>query len=477
MSFRIRTHNRPYLDFWNARMCKANTEPLYDKIVIAILKQQGFTDLPYVPRNIYDPESLYDALMHYKPEESPFVDMKDPKVKAGIGMAFKCFAKPKGEPKIDAVNLGLNHSYLFRVLDIKGDKSAGLTAYGQSKAEAWPTGLLKAGQTLRNERSPEPCLAGVRTQEGKTGRLVWGYPLSMTILEALVARPLLTKFKGGKTPMAFAMTSVDLGIKMRKAQAHNSHYVSMDASRFDTTISQAVIKCAFNAFKTWFDLEQKVYREYTVEDLFNLIEDYFIHTPIVMPHENGPLLYSGKRHGVPSGSYFTQLVDSFANVVMLGTLDFNYKLGIRLDEVFVLGDDLLFFTKKKLSLDGMSSLLNATYGMLVNAKKSETGLASKPIPFLGRVWKHGLPTRQWQDVLKRSIAPERYRDYGDNKLWGARSVIASYGLSAMIEGIPEGFDVNQNIAAATIKDDWSSGLIQFLMREGHINKSFKFALY
>lgn len=352
MSFRIRSYKRRHLDFWNSRMSRPNVEPLVDQVVVAVLKRQGYDSIEYIPRNIYNPNALYEALQHYAPENSHFVDFKNPDVKAGVDMTFKAFAKPHNRAKLEAVRLDGPIWDVFDLLNIKGDKSAGLTAYGESKAEAFPVAMRKVAEYFSNGRNVDPCLAGTRTQAGKEGRLVWGYPLMMTIIEGCIARPLLDMFKGTNiTPMAFGKTSVQMGIEMRKAVSHNSYYVSMDASKFDATVQAGVIKVAFNALRTWFDLTQEVGFGKTVKDVFDMVEDYFIKTPIVMPSSEGPMLYRGKRHGVPSGSYFTQLIDSMANVMMIGALDRHFHLKVQLSETFVLGDDMLFFSNKSSNID------------------------------------------------------------------------------------------------------------------------------
>lgn len=425
---KYRDYNRSYLDRWNTQMCRPTTKPLVDGVAIAVLKKQGFRDLTWEPRNLYDPASLYEMLDLYSPEHSHFVDFQLPEVKAGLGMMFKAFAKPKGLPKLKAVRLDGEMSEVYKALSIKGNKSAGLTAYGMKKLEAFPIAMRKVGEILRDKKAPDPCLAGCRTQAGKLGRLVWGYPLSMTIIEGCLARPLLSVFtKVNCTPMAFGQASAQIGAKMRRATSHTRHYVSMDASKFDTTIQSGVIKAGFNALKTWFDLKQEVGYGCTVADIFAIIEEYFINTPIVMPHPDGPRLYTGKRHGVPSGSYFTQIIDSVANIMMIGTLDFKYHLGLRLSEILILGDDMLFFTNKTPNLDKYAKTLSELYHMRMNVKKSVTGRSHEEIHFLGREWLNGLPYRDSENMISRAVAPESFRYYGDDKWRGASAVVASYG--------------------------------------------------
>lgn len=467
--FNVQSYNRKYLEMWNSRMCRPNVQPLVDSVVVAVLKSQGFKDVEYVPRNLYDPKALDDSLKWFAPEYSDFVDFKDYEVEAGGHMAYKAFAKPEHLAKIDAIRLDGPLQEVFDLLSIKGDKSAGMTAYGETKLEAFPVAMRKVSELLRHERKEDPCLAGVRTQEGKLGRLIWGYPLMMTIVEGCIARPLLNVFKGSRLcPMAFGQTSTQMGVEMRKAAVHNKYYVSMDASRFDSTVQAGVIRYAFNALRTWFNLEQQIGWNCTVGDIFNIVEKYFIYTPIVMPSPEGPKIFKGKKHGVPSGSYFTQLIDSMANVMMIGTLDCKFKLKIKLSEVFVLGDDMLFFSNKKPNMDQYARKLQESYSMNVNAEKSTFGLSCEAIHFLGREWINGIPTRTFSNAARRAVSPERYRNYGLEKWRGASAVIASYGFTAMLTGIPQNVNPYQGLVSSRLAENSSSGLIEFLIGEGDI---------
>lgn len=261
----------------------------------------------------------------------------------------------------------------------------------------------------------------------------------MTILEGMVAKPLLSHFKGGTTPMAFAMTNKTMGMKMLAASNSNKYWYSLDASQFDASIQTFCIHKAFDIVRTWFDLDAECYEGVTCAELIDIIENYFIHTPIVMPTgvkkvRGQGILHIGKRHGVPSGSYFTQLVDSIVNVIVLGTLC--SKFGFTVDErgIFVLGDDLLFFTNKHLNIKCMARYASDTFAMIFNEAKSTHGRADEPVEFLGRTWCKGLPNRDTTKAIKKMLWPENRRNLGteySERRKNAESVVMSYSLSAL----------------------------------------------
>nr|QIJ70096.1 RNA-dependent RNA polymerase [Thedrake partiti-like virus] len=471
-----------YLVQWNARKSNDETEPLIDKVVVAVLHQQG---IPFEYsgdyRNIYSYDKLMEQLEHY---DRKFTLNKDnPYLKFGLSVAFKLFACPDTKMRLETVELVSGATELIETLNIKEDRSAGLTAYGESKATAFTVGLDKAIDILQNGKSPAPCLAGVRTQRGEKTRLVWGYPLEMTIIESVVARPLINYFREADTVMSFGMYSHETGARMRTSASQTKYHYSLDYSQFDAHIGPQFIQYAFDAFRTWFNLDDKVCGDVTLRELFDQIQKYFATTPIVMPKRGAkyPEVVVGKRGGVPSGSYFTQLVDSFVNTALIFACSARFQLGLRDENVFVLGDDCLFFCNKDGSpelLSKMSQFL-CTLGFKVNAEKGSCGLSTDEIEYLGRRWKNGFPVRSMKEVTRGSLYPENYRKYSPER--GIRqkqvlSVLNSYLLTSYLEDPPVGVDVFQQVYEIT---PWmSSGFTEFLLREGLIpGDSLRRAIY
>jgi len=433
--FRTKPYKLAALREWNTRMSRLSSPEIFDPVVAHVLRSQGFDpreDKYYEPRSVYSVEKLYQQLEGFDPAKPVFVDGSDRHVQRGVSFAYKLFAKPRGKSKLETL------PYYDESIISNWEGSSGLTAYGLTKRQAYSRGLLSAERILEGRRVPEPCLAFARTQkQGKT-RLIWGYPYSMTILEGMVAKPLLNEFKGGTTPMAFAMTNRAMGMKILAASNNNKYWYSLDASQFDATISAFCIRTAFNIIRTWFDMDAPVYEEVTCGELMDIIERYFINTPIVMPTgENDVrgqgILHLGKKHGVPSGSYFTQLVDSIVNVIILGTLCSKFGFTVDEEAIFVLGDDLLFFTNTHLNIRSMARYASETFSMVFNQAKSTHGRADEPVEFLGRLWCRGVPVRSTIKAIQKMLYPEKRRDLGEDyqeKRKNAETVVLSYSLSA-----------------------------------------------
>lgn len=467
-----RPYRAQHLVQWNARQSIDVSKPLVDKKVEAVLYQQG---IPFEHtseyRNLYSYDKLQEQLEHY--DRSYFVRKEDPYLRAGLKSAFRIFACPDVKMRLEPVKLNGTAAALMVTLDIKGDRSAGLTAFGETKLEAMTVGLDKAISILCGGKAPAPCLAGVRTQrKGKT-RLVWMFPLEMTIIEAVIARPLINYFLNIQHVMTFGDFSHETGTRMRRSAAECKYHYSIDYSQFDSTIGPLFIHYAFNAFRTWFNLSDEVMENVTVGDVFDRIESYFITCPIVMPSRGKkyPDLVVGKKGGVPSGSYFTQLVDSFVNTALIYSVNARFDLGLSDRHVYVLGDDCLFFCNRAGGdqlLQQISQFLG-NYGFKVNAAKGSHGLATDRVEYLGRSWRNGFPMRKMSEIVRGSLYPEKFRKYSPSRAKSQKQVLAvlnSYLLTSYLEDPPVGVETFSSVYHST---PWmSSGYTEFLLRSGMI---------
>jgi hypothetical protein len=292
---------------------------------------------------------------------------------------------------------------------IKPDKSAGLPTLGK-KGEVFRSEYRRMLRIREDKCAPPPCMAFHRVQHGDAGpktRLVWGYPLSMTLLEAQFADPLIRTFLRRQTPMAFGYRKADLWARIIPL-TRKQRVIALDYSKFDASIHPKLIMMAFTVLGTWFTAEDKR------KGRWDKIVHYFIHTPIVMPDG-----YVYRKHqGVPSGSFFTQLVDSIVNYFLLQCIA--ARMGLKLD-VLVLGDDSLIavepivggcydlFKEGKFALSMVRGFLSSL-GITVNVDKSHyyVGNDRQAVHFLGHVWSRGYPHRQPRDIARRAVYPERF---------------------------------------------------------------------
>lgn len=417
---------RKELNGWLKSMqAQQKLPPVYDTLLGSILEKQGFK-CGYKPASLTNLAQTFEALEAFSPEHDTRIDSADESVQAGLALAWKCFAKRKDMEPMKPMNL-IDVQY-----ELKGEKSAGLTMLHKTKAEAMEYALGRAGQIIKGTKKPNPCLAGVRTQAkepepgkeyvGKT-RLVWAYPAEMTLLEGKFAVPLYSVMKRYRTPMMFAKSKAEVGALVDSFVKNTGDCVyGLDYSKFDSTIPSYMIRFAFKVIRTWFDFQGD-----EDQQAWDTVVKYFIHTPIVMSDGN---LYTGKKHGVPSGSYFTQIVDSIVNVALVGALSHHFGLKVSHRNFFVLGDDVILSTYKGWKLNDVAQYLKSTFGIILHPQKCEVAKAH----FLGADWPVVTPTRKLQELVDKAFWPERYRTYaGENKeqkLDDARHVLLSYSQVA-----------------------------------------------
>lgn len=415
-SFIIQPYHRKYLKPYYDRMSQDNLTCLWDDNVASVLEEQGYYAQD-APRSVYEVDKLYQALAKYEPSAAPQCDIRDVDVIEGIRLAYTCFARPR---KTQPLELPAFTPRLVLSITSNRTGSAGLTAWGQTKAESYVRAYERGIQQIKGEKRPDPCIAFKRTQfNGKT-RLVWGYPYAMTALEGIFARPLIDHFKKVPGQMAFGMSTGELGSRLRVASRHNEWAYSTDVSSYDSSIPASLIAEAFKILKTWFKLSQvEPTSQVSYSVIWDQIVNYFIHTPIVMPNGN---VYKGKKHGVPSGSYFTQMIDSIVNVIVVGAISHHFNLYVSKEDIFVLGDDILFWSDRNVALSHIADYATQRFGMKFNESKSSKFHWNETIHYLGRDWNGGIPTLSQEEVLKRMTQPENFRKYPKNPAERARTV-------------------------------------------------------
>lgn len=452
---------RASLKRYISQMSAANPKVVFDDHVAEILEQQGF-QWEEDPRSIYDPSQLYTALERYATDWDDF-EFMDENLKRGFERAYQIFSKPKDLPTLPVLS---DAEVISKAL--KMTKSSGLPLM-VTKSESLTYSFDRESQIRMERKAPNPCVAYKRTQKGNKTRLVWGYPLEMTIMEARFARPFIDEMTKRRTPMAFGMSKCELGAYIHRYVVQpEGQIVGLDYSKYDTTLSKTMIRAAFRIIATWFDqadLEQFGWDKIT---------HYFIYTPIVMPDGH---LYRGKEHGVPSGSYFTQVVDSICNVAMCYAL--SERFGFQFDKrsLFVLGDDVLFNVVGSVDLDAWAGYLSQ-FGMTLNVKKTVLGSPH----FLGAIWDKGKPDVPIQELVNKAVFPETYRDYGGQPHEGATAVLRSYAsnyLSA-VHFLPSPGVNYRRVdfgSMESVNPNHLSGSDKYLLEERSLAKSHRCKMY
>lgn len=385
---------------------------LVDWVLRASLEAQGFTgfDPESQNRSQYSPAKLWESLCKYDMDRA--WNPNAVALKQAIALTKKAFALSK---KVEAATLDESLIHL-----IKLDKSAGLPMLGK-KADAFGPDLERAKHILEGTVSPPPCIAYHRTQFGAEGpktRLVWGYPQSMTLIEACYAAPLIRGYIGNVlSPMAIGLHKNEVWARTRAVARSGVRY-ELDYSGFDSSICRYLIRVAFDILREQFSEVN--------ESHWSRIVKYFIHTDILMPDG---VVYR-KSHGVPSGSYFTQLIDSVVNYIACQYIRLRYD-GKKWEEgkILVLGDDSVIGGDVHIPIEAVASMA-AELGLKINAEKSAVKTRGH-VSFLGHTWVRGLPVRPVVDTAQRVVYAEK-PSYDDS--------MANVRASRMLNGLCDNKD-------------------------------------
>lgn len=282
----------------------------------------------------------------------------------------------------------------------KQEKSSGLPELTK-KGKAFERDLWRASKIACGEKAPDPCVAYHRVQHGVRGpktRLVWGYPQSMFLLEARFAPQLISHYLERRTPMAFGLLKSQVSARMQQIRNSGLRY-SLDFSGFDSSISAQWVDFAFSVLATHFHFADE-----EEERVWMKITNYFIHTPIMLPNQEVWV----KHHGVPSGSYFTQMVDSIVNFMAI-TYAWLKATGVAVpqERVLVLGDDSLVGQSKYVDLSEIAHSM-AQLGLKLNVEKTEISRFGDRDPhFLGHFWGGGFAYRPLEELAVRLAFPEK----------------------------------------------------------------------
>jgi hypothetical protein len=351
--------------------------------------------------------ALYESLMKYDHPDVAWSSLDDDvksRLQAAMNEAYKVFGvrglkpRPLNEVSVEPTSPGAT----WRLYGRPGKRTDfDVYAEGLARAEVLFRRSLRRKQPFCQLA---PCLAYLRTQLAKRGnpkvRLVWGYPFEINLIEGSFADPYQEALLSRNAPI---LPRTKRWVAMALDHVRRSGTpVGLDWSRFDSSVPRFLIRFAFGIIKKAYGTEY--------EGVLDMIEHYFIFTPIMMP--DGKVFI--KRTGIPSGSRFTALIGSIVNWVLIRAMTKGMAR-----QLHTVGDDSLFAISA--SQRDISLMLNewkafaAALGMTINSDKTEIG---GDVKFLGRRQRYGSTYRDPGILLLHFMLPEISGDKMEERLVG-----------------------------------------------------------
>lgn len=245
-------------------------------------------------------------------------------------------------------------------------------------------------------------------------RAVYGYPTTITVGEAQFALPLINGYlKDNTTPMAYGFDMATGGAhRLRKQISPYKCYGCFDFKDFDKNVSKQLITDAFKILLNNIDIT--AYEGWGTPDGFKILKqykyimNYFLNTPLRMPNGDRYMKFAG----VPSGSYFTQMIDSIVNWILL-----NYAFLTRYNRmpefIKVFGDDSVIADNQQFDKYAICKVLDEKCGMIINPQKCLYTTDVDEVEFLGFKITCGFPQRsfnKWVSLLANPEWPDQEWD-------------------------------------------------------------------
>lgn len=245
-------------------------------------------------------------------------------------------------------------------------------------------------------------------------RATWGYPLTVYMTEGQYFYPILKHLKSIQHPIiAYGVEMTNGGMHYINAMAKafaGSSFLMGDWSRFDKRVPAWLIRDAFKILEEWIDFTRiqasdgKVFpvKENQSRKRWRLMVNYFIDTPIRLANGERYL----KHGGVPSGSCWTNIIDSIVNAIVIRCLVYEQSGQFPLADIY-LGDDSVVALPERLNLSVLAEDAARYFGFVFNVDKSYVTSNPSNIQFLGYLNDNGSPTRPLDGIMASAIYPER----------------------------------------------------------------------
>ncbi|GFM95169.1 RNA-dependent RNA polymerase, partial [viral metagenome] len=379
-------------------------DPWVYPFVKEFITDAEITDFMQYTRSLYTEEGHYKNLLKY--DKSYLPRPKTAAYLAALQHTSDCFRLPEPVRDISFDNLAdvpfiASSSAGYSYHGSKGDNDNHTRAI--KRVVATIRGLQDYYPSWKQSYRYTPDIAYARTQLSLLNtpkvRHVWGKAFHNIIIEGKSAYPLIHAYSSGEYPISTGIHiyhKIPAIIAEMFSEPEPHHVYLTDFSGFDSSPMDWLIYDAFDI------LEQNLIFNEDIDKLcFEYSKFYFVNTPVKMPDG-----YIWVKHiGVPSGSYFTQLIDSVIDHIVLSYCQFS--IWNRFFDTKVLGDDSIFKCPTSLIVP-ISTLARTALqlGFTIHPDKSKLTDDQRNVDYLGHLERAGRIWRPHTKSLQLALFPE-----------------------------------------------------------------------
>jgi len=303
-------------------------------------------------------------------------------------------------------------------------------------------------------------------------RATWGYPTTVFMEEARFLYPYLAFLKARKDdfPIAYGVEMMNGGMAYvdrmytNSRNVENSRAVLLDWNKFDKTIPAWLIRDAFSILAECFDFSKIQSHTGEIRDVdplrtkkrWNRVVDYFINTPFRMPDGHR----FEKHAGVPSGSAWTNIIDSIVNAIVTRYCMFHVTGSFPMYDIYM-GDDSVCMVQGHFDMSDFKKIADETFKMDISFDKSYTTTDRSQLSFLGYFNHLGSPIRNVEFLWASFLFPEHVNDIEDPKntairalgqMYSSMNVCAARYFSAVIDYVSDRYPLPKDWVQETLEE-------------------------
>jgi len=268
------------------------------------------------------------------------------------------------------------------MLRLHPDTSAGFGYQGKKKSEVFEE-IRKQAKDLEVKAkehakiNPLPCLLGTRgalhRETDPKRRIIYNVPSAQVALEQCFVGPLIDKAKQSPNyPIMFGKNVIPRLSEMNVKHAHprGSHAVQLDVKSFDRNLRTATLRRGFTVmedmidFDTWKGTQLGESKKRRWKRVWDYTVYYFLHTPVMLPDGKIEFLDGS----VPSGSGYTQFIESICSLIMF--MFFALKYAVPVIDLKSLGDDLKAIVMGRPDIKLIEQVYGEIFFAVINTKKT-----------------------------------------------------------------------------------------------------------